>query len=164
MNLIAKTILMGVMLAIGFTACNADLQQNVPPSASDPPTEGENAQQRAVDVIRHYYDAINRQDYQSAYADWGDQGAASQQSFEQFKQGFANTDSVQVEIGGPGVLEGAAGSSYITIPATIIARTVDGTTQRFQGSYTLRRINDVPGSTPEERMWHLYSAKISQVN
>jgi hypothetical protein len=123
--------------------------------------DGENSQQQAAQVIRHYYDAINQKDYERAYADWADNGTASQQSFEQFKQGFADTASVKVDIGEPGKINGAVGSLYLEIPITITATTVNGTTQHFTGSYTLKRINDVPGSTPTQRMWHLYSAKIT---
>jgi hypothetical protein len=95
---------------------------------------------------------------------WDRDGAASQQSFQQFKQGFANTASVAVEVGEPGKLDGAAGSVYIKIPVTVTAITRNRTRQRFRGSYVLRRVNDVPGSTPEQRRWHLYSANITQVN
>lgn len=126
--------------------------------------DGENSQQQAAQVIRHYYDAINQKDYKRAYADWADNGTASQQSFEQFKQGFADTASVKVNIGEPGRINGAVGSLYVEVPVTITATTINGTTQHFTGSYTLKRINDVPGSTPEQQMWHLYSAKITPVN
>ena len=121
-------------------------------------------QQKAAEVIRHYYNAINRKNYKDAYADWAGRGAASGQSFEQFKKGFANTASVKVNIGQPGSINGAVGSLYIEIPVTITATTVNRKTQRFTGSYTLKRINDVPGSTPEQRKWHLYSAKITSVS
>lgn len=121
-------------------------------------------QQQAAQVIRHYYDAINQKDYERAYADWAANGTGSQQSFEQFKKGFTDTASVKVEIGEPGSINGAVGSLYVEIPVTITATTVNGTTQHFTGSYTLKRINDVPGSTPEQRIWHLYSAKITPVH
>jgi len=65
------------------------LAQNVPDRETS-------EQRKAAEVIRHYYDAINRKDYKSADADWAGQGAASGQSFEQFKKGFANTASVNV--------------------------------------------------------------------
>ncbi|MFB2895867.1 hypothetical protein ACE1CI_23405 [Aerosakkonemataceae cyanobacterium BLCC-F50] len=140
-----------------FSFSQKTLAQNVPDK-----TRLE--QQRAAEVIRHYYDAINRKDYKSAYADWAGRGAASGQSFEEFKKGFANTTSVKVNIGQPGSINGAAGSLYIEIPVNITATTVNRTTQRFAGNYTLKRINDVPGSTPEQRRWHLYSAKINPVS
>ncbi len=120
--------------------------------------------QQAVQVIRDYYRAINGRDYETAYSAWDRDGAASQQSFEEFRQGFANTASVAVEVGEPGQMDGAAGSSYIEIPVTVTAVTQSGSPQRFRGSYVLRRVNDVPGSTPEQRRWHLYSATINQVN
>ena len=50
----------------------------------------------AVQVIRDYYMAISCRDYKQAYLTWEGDGAASQQSFEQFKQGFANTASAAV--------------------------------------------------------------------
>ncbi|BBD60584.1 hypothetical protein NIES2109_33820 [Nostoc sp. HK-01] len=124
----------------------------------------QDSQKQAVQVIRHYYNAINHQDYKSAYLDWSNNGAASQQSFEQFSQGFKDTLSVKVDIGEPGRLDGAAGSSYIEIPVTITSKTVNGKVKHFKGSYTLRRINDIPGSTLKQRMWHIYSAKITQIH
>jgi hypothetical protein len=120
-------------------------------------------QQKAVQVIRNYYDAINRKDYDRAYVDWEQNGKASQQSFEQFKQGFANTASVTVELGTPGRIDAAAGSLYIETPVTIAATTVSGAREQFAGYYILRRGNNVPGSTPEQRTWHLYSASIHRV-
>jgi hypothetical protein len=174
----------GVLLAIALTACNASaksqpLSANTPSVASPsiasspipPPISlaqsavgAEPLGQQAVQVIRNYYNAIARRDYKQAYLAWDRDGAASQQSFQQFKQGFANTASVAVEVGEPGKLDGAAGSVYIKIPVTVTAITRNRTRQRFRGSYVLRRVNDVPGSTPEQRRWHLYSANITQVN
>lgn len=173
----------GVILASAITACNAvPLSQ---PSATSPspvaspaispsptlsaaptppPNDAEMLQQEAVQVIQDYYSAIDRRDYTQAYSAWEGEGKASQQSFEQFKQGFANTASTAVEVGQPDRLEGAAGSSYIEIPVTVTAVTTNGTPQRFRGSYVLRRVNDVPGSTLEQRRWHLYSANLTPVH
>ena len=121
-------------------------------------------QQEAVQVIRDYYSAISSQDYRRAYLAWARDGAASQKSFEQFKQGFVKTASTAVEVGTPAGLDGGASSSYIEIPVTVSATTTTRTSQRFRGNYILRRVKDVSGSTPEQRRWHLYSAKITQVN
>jgi hypothetical protein len=54
-----------------------------------------------VQVIRDYYQAINDRDFERAYHEWGDNGAASNQSFDQFRQGYDQTDHVVVEIGQP---------------------------------------------------------------
>lgn len=136
-----------------------------PSAAPTTPTEStgsaELSEQAAVQVIRDYYRAIAHKDYQQAYSEWSNDGSASQQSFEQFKQGFANTVSTSVEVGEPSSSGGAAGSTYIEIPVTVTARTTDGTTQHFQGSYVLKRVNNVPGATAAQRQWHLYSADLT---
>ncbi|MBD2100342.1 hypothetical protein [Leptolyngbya sp. FACHB-261] len=135
-----------------------------PVSLSQSAASAKKLQQEAVQVIRDYYSAINRRDYQQAYSAWERDTAAGQQSFEQFRQGFASTASTAVEVGEADRLDGAAGSVYIQIPVTITAITTNGTRQRFRGSYILRRVNDIPGSTSEQRRWHLHSANITQVN
>lgn len=117
--------------------------------------------QGAANVVRHYYADLDRGDFQAAYGRWGNDGQDSHQSFADFKRGFAETATTSVEVGTPGDGEGAAGSSYIDVPVTVHARLKDGTRQRFAGHYTLRRVNDVPGSTRAERRWHLYSAALA---
>ncbi|MDZ8054588.1 MAG: hypothetical protein RMX68_008385 [Aulosira sp. ZfuVER01] len=177
-----RMVVSGMLLAIAITGCNnsgtsqlssvnspsvAHISDTSSPTSSPvsptPNTADKPLKQEAVRVIRDYYSAIARHDYKQAYSAWQGDGAASQQSFEQFQQGFANTASVAVEVGEPGILEGAAGSLYINIPVTVTAVTANGTPQRFRGSYVLQRVNNVPGSTPEQRQWHIYSAKITQV-
>ncbi|HEY9620911.1 MAG TPA: hypothetical protein V6C78_11105 [Crinalium sp.] len=173
----------GMLVAIAITACShsstapspgANTSVSVSPAATSSPISSASPtsspvevgtdQQGAVQVVRSYYRAIARRDYEQAYSAWEGNGAASHQSLEQFRQGFANTASIAVDIGTPGELNGAAGSIYIEIPVTVTAVTESGTPQRFRGSYVLRRVNNVPGSTPEQRQWHLYSANITQTN
>ncbi len=84
--------------------------------------------QQAVQVIRDYYNEIARRDYARAYSAWGSNGAASQQSFEQFQQGFANIACVAVEVGEPGIPDAGAGSIYIEVPVTVTAITTNRTT------------------------------------
>ncbi len=145
----------------GATLPLASLDQSVSDSVAQSPDSAESSQQEAVQVIRDYYQAIARRDYQQAYSQWDQEGRASGQSFEQFKQGFANTASTTVEVGEPDSSGGAVGSVYVEVPVTITAKTTNGVSQQFRGSYVLRRVNDVPGSTPAQRRWHLYSADIT---
>lgn len=116
----------------------------------------------AGDVVRRYYAAIDRGDFRDAYALWGDDGKASNQSLSGFEKGFAQTASTEVAIGEMGNPEGAAGSIYIAVPVEVDSRLKDGTRQHFTGSYTLRRVNDVPGSTAEQRRWHIASADLKR--
>jgi len=135
-----------------------------PPSADnsgDTMTIDDTAQ-GAANVIRHYYADLDRGDFRAAYERWGNGGEDSHQSFADFKRGFAETASTSVEIDGRGEGGGAAGSVYIDVPVTVHARLKDGTAQTFTGHYTLRRVNDVPGSTQAQRRWHLYSAELKK--
>jgi hypothetical protein len=116
----------------------------------------------AVEVIRAYYASINAGEYRTAYHQWEDSGRASGQSFDDFAAGYARTERVEVDIGTPGRIEGAAGSRYLEIPVVLRAATAAGARQRFEGSYTLRR-SVVDGAAPEMRRWHIYSARINRV-
>lgn len=115
----------------------------------------------AVAIVQRYYNAINRGDYEQAYQTWQGNGSASHQTFEAFKNGFAETASTQVEIGEPSQVEGAAGSQYIKVPVTLTATTQNQATQRFKGTYVLRR-SLVDGTPTDQRSWHIYSANLAQ--
>ena len=70
---------------------------------------------------------------------------------------------VHANIGAPGEPEGAAGSIYVDSPVQLYGRTTAGKEFNARGSMTLRRVNDVPGSTPEQREWHIYRSKFPPV-
>jgi hypothetical protein len=103
---------------------------------------------------------LDARHYKAAYALWSQQGAASQKSFENFQAGFAATRSTRVTIEQLGEVAGAAGSSYVSINVRVEAELNDGKQQKFSGSYVLRRVNDVPGSSAEDRLWHIHSASL----
>jgi hypothetical protein len=114
----------------------------------------------AADVVRRYYAAIAERDYKTAYMLWSDQGKASHQSLEKFQAGFAETRTTSVKVEQPGAVEGAAGSLYVTIPVSVHAELNDGASQEFAGDYVLRRVNNVDGSSEEQRRWHITSASL----
>lgn len=114
----------------------------------------------AAAKIHEYYAAIAARDYERAYRCWGSSGPPGQ-SLESFAAGFADTKSVEVKTGAPSRIEGAAGSQYVEVPVTIVAKTTTGQTQRFTGHYTLRRAM-VDGAPPSDRQWHLYRAEIHE--
>jgi hypothetical protein len=133
-----------------------------PARSQTPPQKFEDADvEAAADIIRQYYAAIDARTYRRAYEFWSGKGDASKKTFEEFRNGFAQTKSVRVDIGEPGDMEGAAGSRYITFPVTIHAVTKDGKEQNFKGEYVLRR-SVVDGATAEQRAWRIYSAKINE--
>jgi hypothetical protein len=113
----------------------------------------------AADVIRFYYAAINARRYHEAYERWEQDGQASGQTFEQFQEGFQQTARVEPEIGPPGPLGAAAGSRYVDVPVRLTAWARDGSSELYSGVYTLRR-SVVDGATTQQRLWHIYSARI----
>jgi hypothetical protein len=127
--------------------------------SAEPPGSAEDAA-AAADVIRRYFAALAARDFRRAYDFWGPGGPPGNgQRYEQFVAGFAETATVEVDVGDPGPVEAAAGSRFVAIPVTIRATTRAGERQRFVGSYTLRR-SVVEGASPEQRAWHLYAARV----
>jgi len=125
----------------------------VPPS---PP--GETSVDAAAQVVRDYYAAVSRRNYRAAYALWH-----GRLSYRQFCQGYARTRRARVTFLRPGKPEGAAGSIFMELPVRVDATLRSGARQHFIGSYVLRRVNDVPGSTAAQRRWHIESAHLKQV-
>jgi len=113
-------------------------------------------------VVRDYYAAINAGDFETAYAKWDDGGAASRQDFARFRDGYADTESVQATIGAAHGLEGAAGSRYVKVPVELRARQRDGSVRRYRGEFDLRAAV-ADGASDEQRHWHLYSAVIQRL-
>ena len=124
----------------------------------DAPNEGSDAD-AAADVVRRYYAALDAHDYRTAYTLWGDNGASSRQSFDEFRAGYSALAHDSVFVDRIGRVEGAAGSRYVEIAVRVHATTSDGTIQRFTGTYTLRRVV-VDGATDSQRRWHLDSASL----
>ena len=116
----------------------------------------------AAAVVRRYYAALDARDYGTAWAQWGENGVPGR-TLAQFRAGFARTRSTTVAIGTliPG--SGGAGSIYQPVPVTVDATLDDGTRQRFRGEYVVRRVNDVDGSTADQRRWHIGSAELKAV-
>lgn len=112
----------------------------------------------AVRLVEAYYAAVDRRDYRTAFRLWH-----GRYSFAEMKAGYANTAHVRVTAIPPFRIEGAAGSSYCTVPVEVASVEKDGRRQRFRGSFTLRRVNDVDGATAAQRHWHIESARLKQV-
>jgi hypothetical protein len=108
--------------------------------------------QGAADVVQTYYALIGEGKYPQAWALRGDAGQASAEAFARSFDRYAQYDA---QVGAPGDPEGAAGSSYISVPVVIYGRLKSGAEVHEKGEVTLRRVNEVPGSTAEQRRWHI---------
>jgi hypothetical protein len=134
----------------------APAQPTATPAASAPTTapSGEDAS-AAVQTVLDYYAAINQHAYDRAYHLWAQEGAASNQTFDQFQQGFANTVQVSVQFG-----KASASASAVTVPISItsVVNVPNGPppgqqVQRFRGTYTVQ-----PGANG----WRIASANIAE--
>lgn len=118
------------------------------PDAKTPLAEPRNAidpqsPEAAGQVVQHFGALIGENEFREASKLWGSADAASE-----FMKDMR--PSTHLEIGDLGQTEGAAGSIYTTIPVVFY-----GDTFRRPARIILRRTNDVPGSTDEQRHWHI---------
>lgn len=152
----------------GAASPPAAAQQVPPPSTSQaeqarttapPRASPDSGVAGALAVLRAYYAAVNAHDYARAYAAWGPSGPPGRPTLEAFAAGYQDTDSVQLELGPPGRLEGAAGSRYVSVPIELRAFTSGNPPTHYTGSYTVRR-SVVPGADSASRRWHLYRATL----
>ena len=60
-----------------------------------------------------------------------------------------------LNIGAPGEIEGAAGSLYVEVPVQVYGRLRSGEPFNMLGPVRLRRCNQVPGCTDEQRRWRI---------
>lgn len=110
----------------------------------------------AAQVLQRYATLLEQGRAASAYRLWSDGGGASGLSEREFAEAFGKYTEVHAEIGAPGSMEGAAGSAYVEIPVRFYGRLRSGAPFSSTGTATLRRVNDVPGSTQEQRRWRIY--------
>ena len=104
----------------------------------------------AGQVVQSYGALIEQARWAEANALWGNSAPAAS-----FKADLAQLADVHLEIGNLGDPEGAAGSIYVTMPVIFYGDSKDGQPFRRSADVTLRRVNDVPGSTEAQRHWHI---------
>lgn len=72
--------------------------------------------------------------------------------------------SYHAQVGAPGPIEGAAGSLFVEVPVVGYGRLKTGQPVRESGKVVLRRTNNVPGSTPEQRQWRIERIELKPVS
>ena len=132
----------------------------IPPPATGPDVKTPLAEPKgAIDpksveaagqVVQHYGALIEKHETRKAQVLWGDSDSASD-----FAVQLRRYPEVHLEIGAPGDIEGAAGSSYVSVPVTFYGKDENRSIFRRPAEVILRRVNDVPGSTAAQRRWHI---------
>lgn len=115
-----------------------------------------NSPQGAAQIVQGYYGLLEEQRFGEAQKLWNETLAPATESGADFAARFGGFSEIHANVGAPGMAEGAAGSVFITVPVQVYAR-VKPTGQPFYAlrTVTLRRVNDVPGSTTAQRRWHI---------
>jgi hypothetical protein len=114
----------------------------------------------ARNILLAWACALEQGDFATAYAQWGaDAAARSGRTEAEHAAYWAAFRTIAVAVP-EGRMEGAAGSSYYEVPATITGERTDGTAYRLEGPVVLRRVNDVPGATAEQLRWHIESVDL----
>ena len=103
----------------------------------------------AGQVVQSYGALIEQGRWNEAEKLWGTPAAA-----RNFTAELKRESEVHLEIGKPGQTEGAAGSIYVTMPVVFYGK-AGAKDFRRPADIILRRVNDVPGSTEEQRRWHI---------
>ena len=116
--------------------------------------------QGAGQVLQSYAALLEQGRFADARSLWSDGGNASGMSGEAFARALGKYAAIHAEIGAAGAMEGAAGSSYVEIPVRLYGERPGGAQFNSIGSVTLKRVNDIPGSTPEQRRWRIYRLEV----
>lgn len=119
----------------------------------------------AEEVLRSYYNAINRKEYVRAYSYWSHPGsgeASQPASYPQFEQGYKDTASVEITLGQV-KNSAAAGSAYYGVPVTLVSKQTDGSTKTFAGCYTLQQPQPRNFGAPPFTPMGIQGAKIQEV-
>ncbi|QGP79334.1 hypothetical protein [Sphingobium sp. CAP-1] len=114
--------------------------------------------QGAAQVVQGYYGLLEEKRFEDAQDLWDQQGAIGAQDDAHFEARFRGFSEIHANVGAPSESEGAAGSTYVTVPVQVYGR-IAATGKPFYTlrQMVLRRVNDVPGSTQEQRRWHIAS-------
>ena len=169
----ARPVLALAALAVAVAACSSPEDPPAPvpaPEASETvnPAPGLEADPRApavqasdptsvaaaADRLLAYLGA-HAEGHAEADTLWGPGGppAGADLSAEPFRQPDVAVAAAVLET--PGEPEGAAGSVYLRVPATLTVRDGGGQTRAVPLAYTLRRVNGVPGAEPWQLRWTL---------
>ncbi|GLR47276.1 hypothetical protein [Sphingomonas astaxanthinifaciens] len=103
--------------------------------------------QGAAQIVQTYFALIEAKKFAEAKKLWGS-AASLAPDLSAYREYHA-------EVYKPGDTEGAAGSIYVTVPVKAYGVTAKGEKFEEPQVVTLRRVNDVDGSTAEQRRWHI---------
>jgi membrane-bound inhibitor of C-type lysozyme len=132
------------------------------PMAEGPiaPTSAPTSAEGAAQVVQTYFALLEAGRRAEAWKLWSEGSPDRAADAETFARPFERYAAYHAQVGAPGAIEGAAGSLYVAAPVVIYGRLKSGAEVHQSGQAILRRVNDVPGSTPEQRRWRIYRIEL----
>jgi len=103
--------------------------------------------QGAAQVVQTYFALVEAKKFDEAKKLWRTDAAQAPD--------LSGYREYHAEVFKPDPVEGAAGSSYVTVPIRAYGITAKGEKFEEPQVVTLRRVNDIEGSTAEQRRWHI---------
>lgn len=156
----ATTVVPPLVSPVATPAADADGE--VPVITVPPLTpEAERSIKGARNVLLSWARAIETKHFDQAWALHGEEDKRHVSKAD-FARNFTGMDKITVAIP-DGTMEGAAGSSFYTVQTTITATAANGRPVRMEGPVVLRRVNDVPGATPQQLRWHVDRADLTVI-
>ncbi len=140
---IAVAVLAAILLALATFA----------PALAEPPYRDDRT--TATSLVQSLYNAINRREYARAFDYFVTPPA---KSFAAYANGFTDTRSVELLVGVVAE-EGAAGSTYYSVPVALKAISTGGSESYFGGCYVVRQSN-VQAQEPPFRALRIESGKL----
>jgi len=126
----------------------------------DEPASSPSAQ-AARDVVTRYFAAIDAHDYAAAYALWGNKGADTRGSLQQFKDGITEYSVYKPTVGEPTAIKSREGKQYILVTAAIDVKSrKTGRTAARSGTVMLSRSADPNETDPDKKDWRIWGTDI----
>jgi hypothetical protein len=111
--------------------------------------------QGAADVVQRYFALIQSGRYAEAL-----KLRAPPPEEQALAAGLDAYDSLHGLVGAPGRVEGGAGSLSVEVPVQLYGRLKDGREVHQGGVAVLRRANETPGATAEQRLWRIHDLRL----
>lgn len=140
------------------------------PSTTAPPTptaidRGQYVDDRSTPatLLQSLFNAVNRREFARAYGYWDARSATGLPPFDQYQQGYAQTDVVTLTTGAVASDVGAGQLNY-RIAAGLSVTTAGGGAQRFVGCYTLHLSQPSVQATPPFQPLAIRQADVREVD
>ena len=126
---------------------------SITPGERNAGNQGDGQAQSPEQVVGRYANLLVRRQFEEAHGMWDPEAADF--TPDQLAEKFEAFRTIQAAIGAASPPEGAAGSIYDDVQLTLSGTRNDGSNYTLTGPVTVRRVNDVPGSTAEQRQWRI---------